>query len=93
MIADSFSCMTLVASEGSGEAMLLPEIVFGKRVGERLKGAKVEAKTEVSLLMFEPEARVVLIKPCLVEFEDDGGTEWYSAEILVRAEVPVMAIP
>ena len=75
MLADSFSRMTLVASEGSGEALSLPEIVFGKTVGVRLKGATVEAKTKVSLLIFEPEARVVLIETCLVEFEDDGGTE------------------
>ena len=93
MIADSFSRMTLVASEGSGKALSLPEIVFEKTVGERLRKAKAEVKSEVSLLMFEPVARVVLVEPCLVEFENDGGTEWYSAEILGKAEVPVMTNP
>ena len=58
-----------------------------------MRGAKAEVKSKVSLLMFKPVARVVLVEPCLVELENDGGTEWYSAEILGRAEVPVMAIP
>ena len=93
MIADSFSRMTLVASIGSEEALLWPEIVFGKMVGEQLKGTRVEVKFEVSLLMFEPVARVVLVEPCLAEFEDNGSTEWHSVEVLGKAEVQVMAIP
>ena len=33
----------------------------------------MEVRYEVSLLIFEPVARVVLVEPCLVEFEDDGS--------------------
>ena len=73
IIVDSFSRMMLVPSERTGEALSLLEIVFGKMLGERLKGPMAEVKSEVSFLIFELVAKVVLVEPCLVEFEDEGA--------------------
>ena len=92
MIADSF--LYLVIKEfGPAKAISLPEVVFGRPLGDRIKAAKNGFPVDTPVLLYDTVAEWVVEAPCVVEIEcKEQG--WQQIDVVSRAEVPVgMAQP
>ena len=87
MIADSFSRLVLVPSEN--KALTLPEIVFGKDLGQRVAASKANAPYQ-PLLLFQPSSLLVVKTSSAVVVEDAEG-KVFSAASVSRVEIPVSA--
>ena len=87
MIADSFSRIVLAPAIAPGEALTLPEIVFGQNLGSRLAAAQ-RHKIHSPLLFYQPVMTSIINVPFAVEIDEiyDG---WQTIPVTLRAEVPV----